>query len=80
MIARNRLIASRVSRGSRAALQRRLFEKTVGDFGHRTAADIGRAGDRHQVGHQRQRRLAVGTCERGQHALIFVVASSRSPP
>ena len=63
----------RVAR-QRATLQRRLFEKAVGDFGDRAAADIGGAGDRHQVGHQRQRRLAVGAGKRCQHALIFVAA------
>ena len=63
----------RVAR-QRAALQRRLFEEAVGDFGNRASADIGGAGDRHQVGDQRQRRLAVGAGERRQHALIFVAA------
>ena len=58
----------------RAALQRRLFEEAVGDLGNRAAADIGGAGDRHQVGHQRQRRLAVGAGKRRQHAFIFVAA------
>ena len=57
-----------------AALQRRLFEEAVGDLGNRAAADIGGAGDRHQVGDQRQRRLAVGAGKRRQHALIFVAA------
>ena len=65
----------RVAR-QRAALQRRLFEKAVGDFGDRAAADIGGAGDRHQVGDQRQRRLAVGAGKGGQHALIFVAAGA----
>ena len=63
----------RVAR-QRAALQRRLFEEAVGDFGDRPSADIGGAGDRHQVGDQRQRRLAVGAGQCGQHALIFVAA------
>ena len=65
----------RVAR-QRAALQRRLFEEAVGDLRDRAAADIGGAGDRHQVGHQRQRRLAVGAGQRGEHALIFVAAGS----
>ena len=51
-----------------------MFEEAVGDFGNRAAADIGGAGDRHQVGHQRQRRLAVGAGKGCQHALIFVAA------
>ena len=63
----------RVAR-QRAALQGRLFEEAIGDFGNRAAADIGGAGDRHQVGDQRQRRLAVGAGQRGEHALIFVAA------
>ena len=67
------MMVERVAR-QRAGLQGRLFEKAVGDFGDRAAADIGGAGNRHQVGDERQRRLAVGAGERCQHALIFVAA------
>ena len=63
----------RVAR-QRAALQGRLFEKAVGDLVDGAAADIGGAGDRHQVGHQRQRRLAVGAGQGCEHAFIFVAA------
>ncbi len=59
-----------------AALQGRLFEEAIGDFRHRAAADIGGAGDRHQIGDQRQRRLAVGAGQRCEHALIFVAAGA----
>ncbi len=38
------------------------------------AADIGGTGDRHQIGDQRQRGLAVGAGECGEHAFIFVAA------
>ncbi len=58
----------------RAGLQGRLLEKAVGDFGHGAAADIAGARDRHQVGDERQRCLAVAAGERGEHALIFVAA------
>ena len=63
----------RVAR-QRAALQCRLFEEAVGDFGNRPSTHIGGAGDRHQVGDQRQRRLAVGAGKGCQHALVFVAA------
>ncbi|MGY3652683.1 hypothetical protein ACVWW2_007974 [Bradyrhizobium sp. LM4.3] len=55
----------------RAALQRRLLQEAVGDLGRGAAADIGGAGDRHQIGDEGQRGLAVGAGQRGQHALIF---------
>ena len=38
------MIRERVAR-PRAALQRRLFEEAVGNFGNRGTADIGGAGD-----------------------------------
>ena len=65
----------RVAR-QRAALQRRLFEEAIGDFRNRASADIGGTGDRHQIGHQRQRRLAVGAGKGGEHTFIFVAARS----
>lgn len=55
----------------RAALQRRLLQETVGDLGRGAAPDIGGAGDRHQIGDEGERSLAVGAGERGQHTLIF---------
>ena len=67
------MMRERVAR-QRAGLQRRLLEEAVGDFGDGAAADIGGAGDRHQVGDQRQRRLAVGAGQGCQHAFIFVAA------
>ena len=65
--------AKRIAR-QRSALQGRLLEETVGDFGNRATTDIGGAGNRHQVGDQRQRRLAVGAGQGGEHALIFIAA------
>ena len=62
--------------GQGAALQGRLFQETVGDLRNRSPADIGGAGDRHQIGHQRQRRLAVGAGQCREHALIFVAGRS----
>ena len=67
------MMAGGVAR-QRAGLQRRLLEEAVGDFGDRAAADIGRARDRHQVGDERERRLAVAAGECREHALIFVAA------
>src|ERR1700676_4959789 len=69
-------LLKRIAR-QRAAFQGRLFEEAIGDFGDRASADIGGAGNRHQVGHQRQRRLAVGAREGGEHTLIFVARSGR---
>src|SRR5439155_6920172 len=72
----------RVAR-QRPALQRRLFEEAIGDFRNRAPADIGGTGDRHQIGHQRQRRLAVASREGGKHTFIFVAARGgceREPP
>ena len=60
----------------RAALQGRLFQEAIGDFGDRAPADIGGACNRHQVGHERQRRLAVGAGERRKHAFVFATSGS----
>ena len=54
-----------------AGADRSLLEEAVGDLGDRAAADGADAGDRQQIGHQRARRLRIGTGQRREHALIF---------
>ena len=58
----------------RAGFECRLLEEAVGDLGHRAAADIARACDRHQIGDERQRGLAVAAGKGCKHAFIFVAA------
>ena len=75
-IARKRLMMPSASRGSAPPFSVDCSRKRSAISDDRAPADIGGAGDRHQIGHQRQRRLAVGAGERRQHALIFVAAGS----
>ena len=61
-------------RQRRGTAERRLFQKAVGDFPDRTAADGGDARNREQIGDERSRRLRVGAGKCREHALIFRLA------
>ena len=60
-----------LARQPRRRLERRLFEKALGDLGDGAAADRLDAGDREQIRDQVMRRLRIGAGKRGEHALIF---------
>jgi len=72
----NRLIRSSASRGSAPPFNVDCSRKRSADFRDGAPADVGWCRRSTSDGHQRQRRLAVGASECGEHTLIFIAARS----